>query len=133
MDSYGLAKCKLSKKDKNAMGPKPKDMADPHRHHIVRENAPCNWSDSNRRYILASQLMVQKYLKTNGKKFDINRDPRNFVWAENCCGVHTKDSAKMVYDHLSKARREAMKQGKDIGNALEGALSDLGKIFNGMR
>jgi RHS repeat-associated protein len=133
VDPYGLAKCKLSKKDKNAMGPKPKDMADPHRHHIVRENAPCNWSDSNRRYILASQLMVQKYLKTNGKKFDINRDPRNFVWAENGCGVHTKDSAKMVYDHLSKARRKAMKQGTDIGNALEGALSDLGKIFNGMR
>lgn len=129
VDPYGLAKCKLSKKDKKAMGPKPKDMKYPHRHHIVRENAPCSWSDSNRRYIIVSQLLAQKYIKD----FDLNKDLRNFVWAENGCGVHSKESAKMVFDKMTQAKRDARKQGKDIGEALEGAISDLGKIFNNMR
>lgn len=111
------------------MGPKPIDMSRPHRHHIVRENAPCDWSNSNRRYILVSQALAKKYIKD----FDLNKSPLNFVWAELGCGVHSIESAKMVFEKMTKAKREARKQGKDIGVALEKAITDLGKVFNNMR
>ncbi len=37
LDPGGLKRCKIPKKTKDAMGPKPSDMINPHRHHIVME------------------------------------------------------------------------------------------------
>ncbi|QOW47003.1 MULTISPECIES: RHS repeat-associated core domain-containing protein [unclassified Acinetobacter] len=133
VDPLGLAKCKMCCDDKKALGAPPNNMKSPHMHHIVRENAPANWNDSDRRYITASQMIVKKYLTTNGGTFDINKDPRNFVWAENGCGVHTQVSAKRVYDVLSLAKNTALKTGRDPANAIELALKQLGRDFNNMR
>ncbi|EPJ80369.1 RHS repeat-associated core domain-containing protein [Pseudomonas sp. CFII68] len=100
-DPLGLETCRLSKADKNAMGPKPSAavMDRAHRHHIVREKAPKNWSDSNRRYVAHSQAILKKF------GIGLNDSPHNFVWAPNGSGNHTIASARKVSQTLAEARK----------------------------
>ncbi|WP_346962724.1 RHS repeat domain-containing protein [Eikenella corrodens] len=124
-DPLGLEKCRLCTKDMAKLNStKPSDMKHPHKHHIVREKAPANWTPENQKYVTGAQEILKKFLTTNGKPFDINKDIRNFTWAENGCGVHSIENAKKVYDELSKA-----KNGKDA----ERILKELGEYFRNIR
>ena len=85
------------------MGPAPKNMYNPHRHHIVREHAPSNWSADARKWITDSQDIIAKV------GIDLNSSIENFVWASNGLGNHSKKTAKTVYDlsliHISEPTR----------------------------
>ncbi|CAM5203469.1 hypothetical protein [Lysinibacillus sphaericus] len=89
-------------------------MVKPHYHHIVREKAPKNWDSVHRKYITDSQDIIKKH------GIGLNDDLRNFTWAQNGGGAHTKKAAKFVHDTLV----EANKEGKE---AVEEALKLLGK------
>ncbi len=97
IDPLGLAICRLSAADKKKMGHAPKSMKNPHRHHIVRENAPRNWKQKNRDYILKSQAIMVKH------NIDVNTDLRNFTWARNGGKTHNVESARRVYMRLQRA------------------------------
>ncbi len=101
IDPLGWETCRLSKNDKANMGPKPKahEMTNPHRHHIVREKAPKNWTDSNRRYVAHAQGILKKF------GIGLNDDPRNFVWAPNGSGNHTIAASRKVSEALAIARK----------------------------
>ncbi|POZ55846.1 putative deoxyribonuclease RhsC [Lysinibacillus sphaericus] len=114
LDPLGLEKCRLSAADKKTLGPAPTDMVKPHYHHIVREKAPKNWDSVHRKYITDSQDIIKKH------GIGLNDDLRNFTWAQNGGGAHTKKAAKFVHDTLV----EANKEGKE---AVEEALKLLGK------
>jgi hypothetical protein len=73
-------------------------MTYPHDHHIVRENAPSNWTKEYQEYITKSQQII----KDAG--IDINKDIRNFTVAENGNGAHTQMAAKHVYEELIKSK-----------------------------
>ncbi|MFK1719650.1 RHS repeat-associated core domain-containing protein [Bacteroides fragilis] len=117
LDLFGLEKCALSASDMKKMGPAPKNMYNPHRHHIVREHAPSNWSADARKWITDSQDIIAEV------GIDLNSSIENFVWASNGLGNHSKKAAKTVYDELSKVR----------GNpeAIKETLGSLGEIFSG--
>jgi len=105
IDPWGWTNCLLSSKDKKAMGPRPQGMKNPHRHHIVREMAPENWSKKDRGAIYHAQNLAKKH------GLDVNRDPRNFVWAQNGGGAHTKETAHYIRDQLVKAEKTGGKEG----------------------
>ncbi len=105
IDPWGLTNCQMSAKDKKAMGPAPKGMTNPHRHHIVREMAPKGWSKKDRGAIHHVQNLAKKF------GMDVNRDPRNFVWAQNGGGAHTQKTAQSIRDRLSQAAKTGGKEG----------------------
>ena len=74
-------------------------MTNPHRHHIVREKAPKNWTDSNRRYVAHAQGILKKF------GIGLNDDPHNFVWAPNGSGNHTIAASRKVSQTLAEARK----------------------------
>ena len=114
IDPWGLTKCGLSAADKRKMGPKPAGMKDPHRHHIVREMAPKNWSKAERGPIHHAQNLAKKF------GMDVNKSLKNFTWAQNGGGAHTKQAAA----HVRNVLVPAAKQG---AAAFEKALAELGK------
>ena len=114
IDPWGLTKCGLSAADKRKMGPAPAGMVNPHRHHIIREMAPKNWTKAERGPIHHAQNLAKKF------GIDVNKSLKNFTWAQNGGGAHTKQAAAHVRDVLVPAA----KQGKA---AFERALADLGK------
>lgn len=114
-DILGLEKCRLSSEDLKKLGPAPKNMYNPHRHHIVREKAPSNWSDEERNWIFESQ----KIIKEAG--IDLNSSIENFVWASNGLKNHSKKAAYEVYIKLSEVR------GNDV--KVREALKELGDMF----
>ena len=114
IDPWGLTKCGLSAADKRKMGPAPAGMVNPHRHHIIREMAPKNWTKAERGPIHHAQNLAKKF------GIDVNKSLKNFTWAQNGGGAHTKQAAAHVRDVLVPAA----KQGKV---AFEKALSELGK------
>lgn len=116
LDPLGLEQCRLTIKDKEAMGKSPSDMKNPHRHHIVRENAPKSWKPENQKWITEAQ----KWLKDVG--IDINRDPANFTWAQNGGGNHTIKMAKFIYDFLKPYSGDK--------KAMIEALTKLGKLID---
>ena len=101
IDVFGLAKCRLSKKDrekvKETYPDKNVEGGRPHFHHIVREKIPESWDKEHQEYVRKSQ----KILKDNG--IDLNKDIRNFTRAANGNGAHTKEAAKHVYEQLNKS------------------------------
>ena len=101
IDPLGWETCRLSKGDKAKMGPKPQahEMTSPHRHHIVREKAPKNWTDSNRRYVAHAQGILKKF------GIGLNDDLRNFVWAPNGSGNHKIAASRKVSTTLAEARK----------------------------
>ena len=90
----------MSAADKRAKGPAPTHMKRPHHHHLVREAAPRNWSKADRGAVYHAQNLARKH------KLDVDRDPRNFVWAENGRGAHTRENARFIRDVLSKADKK---------------------------
>lgn len=64
-------------------------------HHVVRENAPSNWDDTHRNYILDSQRII------SDAGIGLSDDIRNFTRAANGDGAHTKKAAKHVWEQLS--------------------------------
>jgi len=116
IDPLGLEVCRLSSADKKKMGPAPKNMKNPHRHHIVREKAPRNWKQQNRDYILNAQAIMAKH------KIDLNTDLRNFTWARNGGNTHTVASAQKVFERLQKADAKGLK-------AVERELKRMGLAF----
>jgi hypothetical protein len=60
----------------------------------VREAAPRNWSKADRGAVYHAQTLARKH------KLDVDRDPRNFVWAENGRGAHTRENARFIRDVL---------------------------------
>ncbi len=116
LDPWGLEKCCLSAADMRKLGLAPKNMYNPHKHHIVREHAPSNWSPEARKWVTDSQKILAEV------GIDINSSIHNFVWASNGLGNHSQKAAKKVYDDLSKVRgnEEAIKE----------TLGSLGEIFS---
>lgn len=114
VDPLGLEKCGLSSADKTKMGPAPAGMKNPHRHHKVREKAPKNWSKENKNYITQAQDVLKHY------GIDLNKDLRNFTWAQNGGGAHTIKAAKHVWNKIM----DAAPHGK---GAVEEALAKLGR------
>jgi len=94
-------------------------MKRPHYHHIVRENAPSNWSAKDRGYITGAQDIIKKH------GIDLNTDPRNFTIAENGAGAHTKQAAKNVFEALSKADKASGKAG--VTEVLGNLARDMAK------
>ena len=94
IDPFGLEKCRLSKDDMEEMGPKPKDIKNPHRHHIVREKAPSGWDKIHKDYITDAQDIVKNF------GIDVNRSLNNFVWASLGEGNHSKAAAKYVWEDV---------------------------------
>lgn len=97
IDPWGLEVCRLSAKNLDKMGDSPAGMIKPHRHHIVRENAPSNWKAHNRAYILDAQKIMRKH------RIDINRSLHNFTWARNGGRTHSVSSARQVFERLKLA------------------------------
>ncbi|MHC6223438.1 RHS repeat-associated core domain-containing protein [Pseudomonas sp. X10] len=116
IDPLGLEVCRLSSADRKKMGPAPKNMKNPHRHHIVRENAPRNWKAQNRAYITDAQAIMAKH------KIDLNTDLRNFTWARNGGKTHSIASAKKVFERLQKADNKGLA-------AVERELKRMGLAF----
>lgn len=114
IDPCGLARCRLSPEDKKKLGAPPLGMENPHYHHIVRENAPKNWSQESRQHILDSQKILEKY------NIGLNDDIRNFTWAQNGGGLHTQESARKVAELLKAADATGGKASVEL------ALSDMG-------
>ena len=77
VDPLGLERCRLSAADKRAMGAPDSSLKNPHRHHIVMENAPSNWKFSAQQDVLEAQNILER----NG--IGLNNDLRNFSWASN--------------------------------------------------
>jgi RHS repeat-associated protein len=102
IDPLGLTTCKMSAADKRAMGKPPPGMINPHRHHVMREMAPKGWSKADRGAIHHVQNLAKKF------GIDINRDPRNFTWAQNGGGAHTTRAAAAVRDRLVPAARQGL-------------------------
>jgi RHS repeat-associated protein len=102
IDPLGLTTCKMSAADKRAMGKPPPGMINPHRHHLMREMAPKGWSKAERGPIYHVQNLAKKF------GIDINRDPRNFTWAQNGGGAHTQRAAAAVRDRLVPAARQGL-------------------------
>ncbi|QCP54368.1 type IV secretion protein Rhs [Trinickia violacea] len=115
IDPWGLETCRLTAKQKRAMGPAPAGMKDPHYHHIVRENAPSNWNATSRQHILDSQSILDKH------GIGLNDDARNFTWAQNGGGNHTQAAAEKVFNTLSAADASGGKP------AVESALKNMGE------
>lgn len=107
-----------------AMGPAPDKMKNLHMHHIVREMAPKNWSKKDRGAIYHVQNLAKKYGMT-----DLNRDPRNFYWARNGGGAHTKKTAHYIRDQLAAASKVGGKDGF-FDNIRELGLDAEQGIFN---
>jgi RHS repeat-associated protein len=105
VDPLGLTTCQMSAADKRAMGPAPTGMRNPHRHHVIREMAPKNWSKADRGAIHHVQNLARKY------GIDFNRDPRNFTWAQNGGGAHSRATAHYVRNQLAAADRAATQAG----------------------
>ena len=99
VDILGLAKCKMNAKNKRANKVKYSKfkVKNGHHHHIVREAAPKKWDSKSRDYILKSQARLKL------ANIDLNSDPRNFTWAQNGGGAHTKDAAKYVWDKIKNS------------------------------
>ncbi|MBF8720933.1 RHS repeat-associated core domain-containing protein [Pseudomonas guariconensis] len=116
IDPHGLAVCRLSKEDRDNMGPKPAGMVNPHRHHVVRESAPGNWKPENRAYILGAQKIMKDF------GIDINTDPRNFTWARNGGRTHTVAAAKEVFTRLNEVKHLGLKE-------VERVLAELRQEF----
>jgi RHS repeat-associated protein len=114
VDIFGLAKCKMTAKDKRANLKKYSSVGikKPHHHHVVREKAPKSWSAKDQKYVTDSQDVLKK------AGIDINKDPRNFTIAENGGGAHTKEAAKYVHDKVTTSTN------------LDQTLSDLAKDMN---
>jgi len=123
IDPLGLAVCKLSAADKKALGGPPKDMKNPHRYHIARESAPGNWSKFARGTIYHAQNILKKH------DIDINKDLRNFTWAENGGGAHSKCAAAHVRDVLAKADKTGGKP--EVEKALKRLTGEMrgGKFY----
>ncbi|PVZ09729.1 MULTISPECIES: RHS repeat-associated core domain-containing protein [unclassified Pseudomonas] len=102
VDPWGWETCRLSAGDKKKMGPAPKMMKNPHRHHIVREKAPKSWTAQNRAFIEDAQKILGKY------NIKINEDLRNFTWAQNGAGHHSIAAAKKVFERLSAADKKGL-------------------------
>ena len=115
IDPWGWTTCRLSKADVDAMGPAPAGMYKPHLHHLIREMAPKNWGKAARGAIHHVQNLAKKY------GIDVDRDPKNFVWASNGKGAHTKATA----EHIRKVLTAADKKGK-----FWEALEELGRNAN---
>jgi len=101
IDVFGLAKCRLSKKDREKVKKTYPDEnvegGRPHFHHIVREKIPESWDKEHQEYVRKSQEILEK----NG--IDLNKDIRNFTRAANGNGAHTKEAAKYVYEQLTSS------------------------------
>lgn len=89
LDPLGLEKCRLSTADKNKLGSTPAGMERPHRHHIVREKTPKNWDSVHGKYINDLQDILKQH------NIGLNDDIRNFTWAQNGGGAHTKKQRSM--------------------------------------
>ncbi|MGL4234036.1 MAG: RHS repeat-associated core domain-containing protein, partial [Casimicrobium sp.] len=105
IDPWGLTTCQMSAANVRAMGPAPSGMRNPHLHHIIREMAPKNWSKSARGAIHHVQNLARKY------GIDVNRDPRNFTWAQNGGGAHTRATAQYIRTQLAAADKAATQAG----------------------
>jgi len=119
VDPFGLANCRLNKADRDAMGEKPFKGA--HRHHIVRENAPRNWSEADRAVILNAQKVLQD------AGIDINKSPHNFNWASLGEGNHTIPAAHFVWNKLKPFSVNPAQHVQDIIDV----LNELGEMFEG--
>ena len=117
IDPFGLRECRLNQEDRAAMGSAPDDMTNPHRHHIVRENAPVTWNAESQRHITESQRILRE------AGIDINRDLRNFTWAQNGARNHSMDAAEHVFNELSDVQ--------DNIEEIENVLRRLGAMFQG--
>ena len=114
IDPFGLAQCQLSAEDLKNMGPKPEDMRNAHRHHIVRETPPANWRPENQGLVGDAQDILRN------AGIDINTNPLNYVWAPNGQGNHT-----------IRAARETLRRLKDAGGSVDRikqALIELGEM-----
>lgn len=108
LDVFGLEKCLLSAEDKRKLREMYSDefIDRPHDHHVVRENAPSNWDDTHRNYILDSQKII------SDAGIGLNDDIRNFTRAANGDGAHTKKAAKHVWEQLSTSTNVPKTMGK---------------------
>jgi RHS repeat-associated protein len=99
VDILGLARCKMTAKNKRANKAKYNKygVKNGHHHHIVREAAPKKWSKKNRDFILKCQDILAK------AGIDVNKDPRNFTFAENGGGAHSIETAEHVFNEISKS------------------------------
>ena len=114
IDPLGLEKCRLCAADLMAMGKPPPKQNNPHRHHIVREKAPKNWSAMNRKLVTRAQAILKR------RGIGLNRDRRNFTWAENGAGAHTVATSRYILCVLQKANAKGQ-------SAVEAALKRLGQ------
>jgi RHS repeat-associated protein len=105
IDPRGLTTCQMSAANVRAMGPAPAGMKNPHLHHIIREMAPRNWSKAARGAVHHVQNLARKY------GIDVNRDPRNFTWAQNGGGAHTQRTAQYIRNQLAAADKAATQAG----------------------
>lgn len=115
-DLLGLEKCKLDADGLKKLGESPDGMYNAHKHHIVREKAPKNWSFEEQKWVTEAQRIIEEV----GIK--LNSSIENFVWAPNGLGNHTKKAAKAVYEGLAKV------DGKGV-EAVTEKLSELGGKF----
>jgi len=99
-DPFGLKRCKIPKKTKDALGPKPPGMVNAHRHHIVMEGLFRGWKRKNRAFVRGARMILKKH------KIDLH-GVENVVWAQN--HGHSVKYAKEVYEKLA----EASPKGKD--------------------
>jgi hypothetical protein len=96
------------------MGPAPAGMKNPHRHHIIREMAPKNWTKAERGPIHHVQNLAKKF------GIDVNKSLKNFTWAQNGAGAHSRQAAAYVRDVLVPASKQG-------AAAFDRALSELGR------
>jgi hypothetical protein len=81
------------------MGEPPADIQNPHRHHVVREAAPSNWSSQNQKLITDAQNILNE-VGLN----DFNSNELNFIWATNGAGNHSVQTARVTLETLKPAR-----------------------------
>ena len=121
VDPLGLARCRLSAADMRAMGNPDSSLKNPHRHHIVMENAPRNWKQAARQDVFDAQ----KILSDNG--IGLNNDRRNFSWASN--EGHSYDYASKVVSRLRAGQAANGQQGVvDALSAMKEILASGSKL-----
>ena len=123
VDILGLKECKMSQDDITAKGESPKNMVNPHLHHIVRENAPSTWKNQE---AIDAVNHSQQILRDHG--IDLNSDPSNFCWAQNGDRNHSQQAAISVYKELKNTEDENRANGITGLQAQENIKNTLRKL-----
>jgi len=132
VDRFGLEKCDLDKDDMEILDstkPEEGEMENPHRHHIVRENAPSNWKNQE-----AIDAVNNSHAILEAHGIDKNKDIDNFCWAQNGDRNHSQAAAIEVNSRLQETVNSNKTNGitgPEADQNVRNTLKELGGEFRG--